>query len=96
MPCRFTEADLRLYPTIIRYDSVYTTLFRCSRRRVSDYPALARWREDVYNLRVPAAGMQVHMCIWVGGDSAVQIKKFPCTGVPCQASHRTALPVKRQ
>jgi glutathionyl-hydroquinone reductase len=56
---RFTEADLRLYPTIIRYDSVYTTLFRCARRRVSDYPALARWRQDVYNLHVPAAGMQV-------------------------------------
>ena len=27
--CRFTEADLRLFPTIIRYDSVYAILFKC-------------------------------------------------------------------
>lgn len=56
--CRFTAADLRLYPTIIRYDSVYTTLFKCSRRRVTDYPALTRWRKDVYNLRTASGGMQ--------------------------------------
>ncbi len=56
---RFTEADLRLYPTIIRYDSVYTTLFKCARRRVSDYPALERWRRDVYNLRTPSSSLQV-------------------------------------
>lgn len=37
---RFTEADLRLFPTIVRFDAVYATLFKCSRRRVADYPHL--------------------------------------------------------
>lgn len=57
---RFTEADLRLYPTMIRYDAVYATLFRCCRRRVKDYPNLHAWTRDVYQLSVgPAPHQQV-------------------------------------
>ena len=52
--CRFTEADLRLYPTIVRYDGAYATLFKCCRRRVADYPNLAAWLRDVYQLPNPA------------------------------------------
>lgn len=38
---RFTEADLRLFPTIARFDAVYATLFKCCRRCVrADYPHL--------------------------------------------------------
>lgn len=37
---RFTEADLRLLPTIIRFDAVYATLFKCCKKRVADYPHL--------------------------------------------------------
>lgn len=29
---RFTEADLRLIPTAVRFDAVYTTLFKCSNK----------------------------------------------------------------
>mmetsp|Transcript_5211 Transcript_5211/g.13129 ORF Transcript_5211/g.13129 Transcript_5211/m.13129 type:complete len:401 (+) Transcript_5211:34-1236(+) len=47
---KFTEADLRLFPTIYRFDSVYHILFRCSRRRVSDYPSIQGWLSDVYSL----------------------------------------------
>lgn len=62
--CRLTEADLRLYPTIIRYDSAYAILFKCSRRRVSDYPHLQAWLRDMYQLKVPSDGLQVtiHLC----------------------------------
>jgi len=56
---RFTEADLRLYPTIIRYDSVYATLFKCTRMRVSDLPNLARWRADVHGLSTAGSSMQI-------------------------------------
>ena len=48
---RFTEADLRLYPTIIRYDGAYATLFKCCRKRIADYPNLSGWLRDVYQLR---------------------------------------------
>ena len=29
---RFTEADLRLLPTAVRFDAVYATLFKCSNK----------------------------------------------------------------
>lgn len=29
---RFTEADLRLIPTAVRFDAVYATLFKCSNK----------------------------------------------------------------
>ncbi|CAK0733836.1 hypothetical protein CVIRNUC_000341 [Coccomyxa viridis] len=57
---RFTEADLRMYPTIIRYDGCYTTLFKCSKKRISDYPNLSAWLRDVYQLTVPnSPGLQI-------------------------------------
>ena len=34
-----TEADLRLFPTLARFDVAYHTAFKCSRRRIADYPA---------------------------------------------------------
>ncbi len=60
---RFTEADLRLYPTIIRYDGAYATLFKCCRKRVSDYPHLSAWLRDVYQLRTQGPSqLQVRAC----------------------------------
>ena len=52
LACRFTEADLRMYPTIIRYDGCYTTLFKCCRKRIGDYPHLSAWLADVHQLTV--------------------------------------------
>jgi hypothetical protein len=58
--CSFTEADLKLYPTIVRYDSAYAILFKCSKRRIADYPHLSRWLRDIFNITVGApSGMQV-------------------------------------
>jgi glutathionyl-hydroquinone reductase len=37
-----TEADWRLFPTLLRFDAVYHGLFKCNLRRIADYPAL--WR----------------------------------------------------
>ncbi len=55
LPSRFTEADLRLYPTVVRFDAAYATLFKCCRRRIADYPNLSAWLRDVYQLDVGAA-----------------------------------------
>jgi len=46
----FTEADLRLFPTLIRFDAVYHGHFKCNRRMLRDYPALFAWTRDVYQL----------------------------------------------
>lgn len=47
---KVTEADVRLFPTIVRYDAIYATLFKCSNRRVADLPNLHGWMQDVYLL----------------------------------------------
>lgn len=45
---RLTEADLRLFPTLVRFDAVYFRLFRCDRQRIADYPNLAAYARDIY------------------------------------------------
>ena len=47
----FTDADLRLFPTVVRYDAVYNGLFRCTRRRIeADCPNVHRWMQRVWRL----------------------------------------------
>ncbi|MFC7539364.1 glutathione S-transferase C-terminal domain-containing protein [Siccirubricoccus deserti] len=47
---RCTEADWRLFTTLIRFDSVYHTHFKCNRRRVVDYPALWDHTRSLYQV----------------------------------------------
>ena len=44
----FTEADLRLWTTLIRFDMVYAVHFKCSRKRIADYPNLWAFTRQVY------------------------------------------------
>lgn len=43
-----TETDIRLWPTLARFDAVYHGHFKCSRRRLTDYDALWRYARDIY------------------------------------------------
>lgn len=43
-----TEADWRLFTTLVRFDSVYHGHFKCNIRRVVDYPALWGYLRDLY------------------------------------------------
>ena len=45
---KLTEADVRLYTTIVRYDPVYTGHFKCSGTIRHDYPELNRWLKNLY------------------------------------------------
>jgi glutathionyl-hydroquinone reductase len=47
---RFTEADLRLFPTLVRFDTVYYVLFKCNRRRLVDYPNLWNYTRETYQM----------------------------------------------
>ncbi|MFB6173136.1 MAG: glutathione S-transferase family protein [Halobacteriales archaeon] len=47
---RLTLADLRLFPTLVRFDPVYHVHFKCSVRRLVDYPNLWGYTRDVYGL----------------------------------------------
>ncbi|MGN6791726.1 MAG: glutathione S-transferase C-terminal domain-containing protein [Streptosporangiaceae bacterium] len=44
-----TEADVRLYPTLVRFDAVYYPKFHCNLRRLSDYRHLWAYTRDLYN-----------------------------------------------
>ncbi|WNW14192.1 glutathione S-transferase family protein [Pseudomonas sp. DTU_2021_1001937_2_SI_NGA_ILE_001] len=43
-----TEADIRLFTTLIRFDAVYHGHFKCNLRRISDYPNLSHWLRELY------------------------------------------------
>ena len=43
-----TEADWRLFVTLIRFDVVYVGHFKCNLRRISDYPNLSRYLKRLY------------------------------------------------
>eukprot|EP01137_Pigoraptor_chileana_P018608 Opistho-2@78353 len=45
---RLTEADIRLFVTLIRFDEVYVVHFKCNRATVREYPALFGYIHDIY------------------------------------------------
>lgn len=45
---RLTEADWRLFPTLLRFDPVYHGHFKCNLRRLVDYPALSSYARRLY------------------------------------------------
>lgn len=47
---RLTEADIAMFTTLIRFDDVYHTHFKCNRRKVSEYPALWNYLKELYQL----------------------------------------------
>lgn len=47
---QLTEADLRLWTTLVRFDPVYVTHFKCDKRRISDYLNLYGFLRDIYQM----------------------------------------------
>ena len=45
-----TEADWRLFTTLIRFDPVYVGHFKCNLRRIADYPNLSNYLRDLYQV----------------------------------------------
>jgi putative glutathione S-transferase len=45
---RLTEADWRLFTTLVRFDPVYVGHFKCNLRRIADYPHLSGYLRDLY------------------------------------------------
>ena len=55
---RVTEADWRLFTTLVRFDPVYHLHFKCNRRRLIDYPALWAYTRELYQW--PGVAETVH------------------------------------
>jgi putative glutathione S-transferase len=45
-----TEADWRLFTTLVRFDAVYHGHFKCNRRRIEDYPNLSGYLRDLFQV----------------------------------------------
>jgi len=45
-----TEADWRLFTTLVRFDTVYYSHFKCNLRRIADYPNLWNYTRDLYQV----------------------------------------------
>lgn len=45
-----TEADIRLFTTLVRFDAVYHGHFKCNLRRLVEYPNLWAYTRDIYQL----------------------------------------------
>ncbi|MBX9451979.1 glutathione S-transferase family protein [Neoaquamicrobium sediminum] len=54
-----TEADWRLFTTLIRFDAVYYSHFKCNLRQIRDYPNLSNYLRDLY--QVPGIASTVNM-----------------------------------
>ena len=47
---QITEADWRLFTTLIRFDSVYYSHFKCNLRRITDYPNMWSYLRELYQV----------------------------------------------
>lgn len=47
---RITEADWRLFTTLVRFDAVYVGHFKCNLRRIADYPHLSGYLRELYQV----------------------------------------------
>lgn len=47
---RLTEADLRLFATLVRFDPVYVVHFKCNLKRIADYPQLSAYTDRLYRM----------------------------------------------
>jgi putative glutathione S-transferase len=47
---RLTEADVRLFTTLVRFDAVYFGHFKCNLRRIADYPNLSNYLRELFQI----------------------------------------------
>jgi putative glutathione S-transferase len=57
---RLTEADWRLFTTLLRFDPVYVGHFKCNKRRLVDYPNLWAYTRELYQVPGVAETVNLH------------------------------------
>lgn len=55
-----TEADIRLFTTLIRFDAVYYGHFKCNKKHIRDYPALHRYVDRLMQMPEFAETINIH------------------------------------
>lgn len=57
---RITEADWRLFTTLVRFDPVYVGHFKCNKKRIADYPNLSNYTRELYQWPGVAGSINMH------------------------------------
>lgn len=76
----FTEADLRLFPTLARFDVAYHYAFKCNIRRLTDYPRLWTYARTIYAM--PGVADTVKFDIYKAGYFSKSELRNPLGIVP--------------
>ncbi|WP_375254236.1 glutathione S-transferase family protein [Yoonia sp.] len=76
----FTEADLRLFPTLARFDVAYHYAFRCNLRKLSDYAYLWPYAKRIYHMH--GVAQTVRFDIYKRGYFSASEKRNPLGIVP--------------
>ena len=74
---QITEADWRLFPTLVRFDVAYFSLFKCNKKRIADYPNLSNYMRELYS--VPGVAQTVKPRQYVAGYWS--IRRLNSTGI---------------
>lgn len=76
----FTEADLRLFPTLARFDVAYHYAFRCNLKKLSDYAHLWPYAKRIYAM--PGVADTVRFDIYKRGYFSASEKRNPLGIIP--------------
>ena len=77
---RFTEADVRLFPTLARFDVAYYGAFNCNKKRIIDYPNLWAYAREIYQM--PKVAETVRFDYYKQGYYAFSPQRNPLGIVP--------------
>ena len=77
---QFTEADLRLFPTLARFDVAYHYAFRCNLRKISDYAHLWPYAKRIYAM--PGVADTVRFDIYKRGYFSASERRNPLGIIP--------------
>ncbi|KAI8807978.1 glutathione S-transferase [Cladochytrium replicatum] len=89
-----TEADVRLFTTIVRFDPVYHTHFKCTGGTIThDFPNILRWARQIYQMPKVAATVNMKHIKEHYYKSHLQINPFQV--VPVWNGPDLSLPVKQ-
>jgi glutathionyl-hydroquinone reductase len=75
-----TEADWRLFPTLVRFDVGYHSAFKCNKKRIVDYPNLWAYTRDLYQM--PGIAETVDLDTYRRGYHSASVIRNPLGIVP--------------
>ena len=56
---QLTEADVRLFMTLVRFDEVYNVYFKCNCKKVMEYPNMLNYTRELFQW--PGGAMAIHL-----------------------------------